>query len=152
MFESMLDRLKKTAGLVRPSAVRRLRDAGVLEPRTAVSAGLVTPWLIGRGPSFGIVSQMNAWALRSKPAIHDRLGTLSHAELDARANQLGRALTAAGIRPGSRIGILLRNGREFLESILACHKFGFVASPLNTWGQAPELKAIMADLDPDVLI
>src|SRR5439155_4602722 len=48
--------------------------------------------------------------------------------------------------------ILLRNGREFAESILAAQKIGVVACPLNTWARTKELRDSLESIDPRALV
>ena len=125
----------------RPSLIGTLRRAGAVEPRSIVSGAAALPRLMGRGSSLGIVSHIHARAFGHKPAIHDRQGTLTWAELDARANRLARGMTAKGVKPGARVAAVLRNGRELVEVLLATQKLGVAASPLNTWAKAAELRS-----------
>ncbi|MGH2711039.1 MAG: AMP-binding protein [Actinomycetota bacterium] len=125
----------------RPSPITTLRRAGALEPRSIAAGAGALPRLLGRGSSLGIVSHINARAFGHKPAIHDRRGTLTWAELDGRANQLARALSAKGVKPGDRVAALLRNGRELVEVFLATQKLGVAACPLNTWAKTAELRS-----------
>ncbi|MDP9341888.1 MAG: AMP-binding protein [Actinomycetota bacterium] len=91
-------------------------------------------------------------AVGSKPAIHDRHGTLTWRELDDRANRLANTLTGMGLRGGDRLAILLRNGREFAEAILAAQKIGVVACPLNTWAKTRELRDSLESVDAKALV
>jgi len=69
----------------------------------------------------------------------------SYAELDARANRVGHALLAQGIRPGDRVALLLGNGVEYVETYFALAKIGAVMVPLN-WRLVPdELAFIVGD-------
>jgi fatty-acyl-CoA synthase len=54
---------------------------------------------------------------------------LSYAQLRARAGRLAGALRARGVRPGDRVGVLLANGNEHLEVLLA--SFLLRAVPVN---------------------
>jgi fatty-acyl-CoA synthase len=99
------------------------------------------PRVLGRGASLGIVSHLHARSFGHKPALHDRQGTLTWAELDARANRLARGLAARGVKPGDRVAAVLRNGRELVEVFLATQKLGVGASPLNTWAKPAELRS-----------
>jgi fatty-acyl-CoA synthase len=140
------------AGLFTPSALSVLWRAGVVDPRQALALIATTPRLAGRGPSLGILSQINARSVGAKPAIHDRHGTLTWRELDARANRLARALLGMGVRPGEAVATLLRNGREIVEVLLAAQKAGLAFSPLNTWAAEPELRAALAGARPRVIV
>ena len=55
----------------------------------------------------------------------------THAELHERAARLAAALAAGGVRRGDRVALLLHNGFEFVESLLACHRLGAIAVPIN---------------------
>lgn len=144
--------LKQAAQFFHPHTLRELRKAGAMSPKAPLALAQVLPWLLGRGPSLGIVCQMNAIVLGDKPAIHDRNGTLSWKEVDERSNKALHLLQSHGIRPGGRIAMLLRNGREMVEVIFAAQKLGVVACPLNTWAKPKELKATLAQADPALLI
>jgi fatty-acyl-CoA synthase len=143
---------KALSEFARPHVFRQLRKAGAVSPWAPLAIGLSLPWLLGRGPSLGLVSQMNAIVLRSKPAIIDRHGTLSFAELDRNANRIARALARAGVGAGDVVALALRNGREFVEVALGAQKLGVVGCPLNTWARSPEIQAILGSIVPRVLV
>lgn len=151
-FERTVAGLRQVADFARPHTMRALRNAGALEPRGTVALVRTLPWLLGRGPSLGIVTQMNARTLADKPALHDRSGTLTFKELDQRVNRAAHALWACGARGGDRVATLLRNGRETVEVALGSQKHGIVACPLNTWAKPKELKATLSAADPAVLV
>ena len=67
-------------------------------------------------------------------------------------NRLVHALDALGVRPGDAVALLLRNGREFVETLFACQKAGVVAAPLNTWGKPAELRVSLDNVRPRVLV
>jgi acyl-CoA synthetase (AMP-forming)/AMP-acid ligase II len=52
-------------------------------------------------------------------------------ELHERSNRLSNGLLRMGIRKGDRVGMLLRNGVEFIEIDLALSQTGIVRVPLN---------------------
>jgi len=132
--------------------MRTLWDAGAMDARSPLVLGKALPWIVGRGPSLGVVSQMNAIAVGDKVAIHDRDGSETWAELDARANRVTHALQSSGIAPGDRVALLLRNGREMAELTLGAQKIGVVCCPLNTWAKPKELKVTLEQADPKVLV
>jgi O-succinylbenzoate-CoA ligase len=77
---------------------------------------------------------------------------LTYRELNERANRLANALLAAGIRKGERVGLLLMNSAEFMESYFALAKIGAVVVPLNWRLVADELEFILKDSATERLI
>jgi fatty-acyl-CoA synthase len=147
-----LEGLKQIAEVGHPRSVRRLIQAGALDLRAPLSITAAFPWLIGRGPSLGILSHMHAVGLRSKPALVDAAGSLTWSELDGAANAFARALQKVGIGPGDKVALLLRNGREMVQAIIATQKIGAIACPLNTWAKTKELKAVVGNIDPALIV
>jgi acyl-CoA synthetase (AMP-forming)/AMP-acid ligase II len=137
--------LRPVVELADPRTLARLHKAGTLTPLTPVAVGFSLPWLLGRGQSLGIVSQMNSVTVGAKPAIHDRHGMMTFRELDANANRVAQALRRLELSGGDRVGLLLRNGREFAEVVLGTQKTGIVACPFNTWSKPKELKSALED-------
>src|SRR5918992_764942 len=147
-----LKSLKQVAEFAHPRTLKQLRAAGALDPKGPLALARTLPWLVGRGASLGILSQVNAMVLPHKPALHDRNGTLTFKELDTRANRAARMLQAEGVSGGDRIALLLRNGREMIEIALGAQKIGVIACPLNTWAKTKELEATLGQADPKLLI
>ncbi len=85
------------------------------------SRRLVLPEAIGRGHR----------AHPGRPALVFGARALTHDELHARARRLAAVLAAADLGRGDRVALLLHNGFEFVESLLACHHLGAVAVPVN---------------------
>ena len=144
--------LRTLTELAQPATIRRLHSAGALGPATPLAMTAAAPWLLGRGPSLGVASQLNALQVGNKAAIYDRRGSITWRELDAAANRTGRALAAAGTKPGDRVAMLLRNGREFAQVLLAAQKHGFIACPLNTWARPKELGASLDNVTPSIIV
>jgi O-succinylbenzoate-CoA ligase len=72
-------------------------------------------------------------------------GRYTFRELNERCNAMANALVAAGIEKGERVGLLLMNSVEFMESYFALSKIGAVVVPLN-WRLVPdELEFILKD-------
>jgi fatty-acyl-CoA synthase len=95
---------------------------------------------------------MNAFTIGDRIAIHDREGSITWAGLDAESNRMARALQANGLHGGDKIALLLRNGREMVQAALAAQKAGIVVCPLNTWAKTKELKAVMTNVAPDLIV
>ena len=52
---------------------------------------------------------------------------LNFRELNARCNRVAHALRSAGVAPGERVGLLMMNSAEFIESFYAVAKVGTAA-------------------------
>jgi O-succinylbenzoate-CoA ligase len=77
---------------------------------------------------------------------------LTYRQLAERSHRVANALLADGIRPGDRVGLLLMNSAEFVESYFAIARIGAVIVPLN-WRLVPEeLAFILADSGTRALI
>ncbi len=86
------------------------------------------------------------------PAVVDAERTLSYPELDARCARLAGLLTRAGVEPGERVAVLLRNGSPYLESFFAAARLGALLVPVNNRLAPPEIARQLRDCTPRVLI
>jgi acyl-CoA synthetase (AMP-forming)/AMP-acid ligase II len=123
------------------------------QPRRAVAGARSLPWLLGRGPSLGVLAHLHARWRPEGTALIDRHGQLTWRQLDERVNRLAAVLEQdPNLPPGARVGVLLRNGREWVEAVLACQKVGRIVMPINTWGRAGEVGAILEREQPGMVI
>jgi acyl-CoA synthetase (AMP-forming)/AMP-acid ligase II len=79
--------------------------------------------------------------------------TRTYGELDRSSSALaGGLVRELGLKPGDRIAILDKNCPEYLDLVFALDKAGVVAAPLN-WRLTPrEVKAIIDDIKPVLLV
>lgn len=70
-------------------------------------------------------------------------GRATFAEFAERCDAIAGILSAAGLRPGDRIGILLPNGLRWLAATVGAQQAGLVAVPINTWYRATELAHVI---------
>jgi long-chain acyl-CoA synthetase len=77
---------------------------------------------------------------------------LTFGELDERSSRLARALAGLGVRRGDRVAYLDQNATEFWETMFAAAKLGAVMTPLNFRLSGLELRELLADAEPAVLI
>ena len=147
-----MNALRQMLELGHPRTIRTLAGAGVLDAKTPIAMARSFPWLIGRGPSLGILALMHGITLRDKTALHDRNGSETWGELDRRANRFANGLVDNGVKPGQRFAQLLRNGREMVESAVGAQKIGVVTCPLNTWAKTKELKVTLEQADPALIL
>ena len=77
---------------------------------------------------------------------------LTYTELNHRVNKLTHALRDMGVSHGERVGILLMNSIEFIETFFAVGKTGATLVPLN-WRLTPdELEFILKDSGTQTLV
>ena len=81
------------------------------------------------------------------PAIISPAGNRTFAELNARANQLVRALRAQGIRPGDGIALVCSNRPEFAEVFWAARRSGLRITAINCHLTGEEVAYIVNDCD-----
>ena len=87
-----------------------------------------------------------------RPAITLDDRTVTFGELDRTADQVARALAVAGLAPGDRVAVLLRNVPEFYALLFGAARAGVVLVALN-WRLAPlEVAAILDDAEPRLLV
>ncbi len=151
-MSALTDGLSQLRDMANPRVMKSLREAGAVSPRSPLAVAKALPWLIGRGPSMGIVAQMNSVTLQHKIAIYDRNGSVTWRELDLRSNQVAHTLRDLGLSGNDKIALLLRNGREIVEIILGAQKLGVVACPLNTWAKPKELQKTLEQAGASVLV
>jgi acyl-CoA synthetase (AMP-forming)/AMP-acid ligase II len=77
---------------------------------------------------------------------------LGYAEAERKSRTVAKQLVAAGVGKGTRVGILLPNGIEWVVSWLAATRVGALAVPLNTFQQPPELQQTLRHSDVALLI
>jgi acyl-CoA synthetase (AMP-forming)/AMP-acid ligase II len=85
-------------------------------------------------------------------ALVDDAGALTYADLWVATDGIGRALRARRVGPGSTIGILARNGRVFVLSVVAAAKVGADVVYLNTGFAGPQLADVIAHEGIDTLL
>jgi fatty-acyl-CoA synthase len=76
----------------------------------------------------------------------------TYVELHERVARVAGALAARGVGPGDRVALLLHNGLEFPETLLACFRLGAIAVPINFRLSQDEIDYIRADCGAAVLV
>lgn len=88
-----------------------------LDRETAAASGMIIAFHAAQSPD--------------RMAVISEAGDRTYAELNARANQLTRALRRAGLKAGDAVALLCSNRPEFVETIVACQRGGFRITPIN---------------------
>ena len=102
------------------------------------------------------IAEMLRWRARrhpSLPAVWFEGKSQGYGELDASSSQLAAGFVAKlGLAPGDRVAILDKNSAAYLELFFALDKAGLVAAPLN-WRLTPhEVKQIIDDIKPRLIV
>jgi fatty-acyl-CoA synthase len=79
-----------------------------------------------------------------RPGLVDELGTLTWRDLDQRADAFAAALQALPGGPPDVVGVMARNHRGFVESLIAANRIGADVLLLNTSFAGPALAEVVA--------
>ena len=77
---------------------------------------------------------------------------LTYAQAEAESAELARALLAAGVGKGARVGILFSNSPEYVTALFAITRIGALAVPISTFYQARELGWVLRHADVQLLL
>jgi fatty-acyl-CoA synthase len=94
---------------------------------------------------IGKVLAQRALITPDREALIFKNRTFTFQELNKRSNKTANALLELGVKQGDRIGLLMFNCNEFVETYFAASKIGAVLVPLNIRLAAPELDFILND-------
>jgi fatty-acyl-CoA synthase len=76
----------------------------------------------------------------------------TYADLRHQARRVAKALIAAGLGKGARVGVLMGNRPEAVAGLLGAPMTGAVAVPLSTFSPLPELEFLLRHADISVLL
>ncbi len=91
-------------------------------------------------------------AAADRTAIVTPARRLTYGELDERANRLARHLADRGLGPGDHVSLLLQNGTEYLEVMLAAFKLRAVPINVNYRYVERELAYLLDNSDSKVIV
>jgi acyl-CoA synthetase (AMP-forming)/AMP-acid ligase II len=77
---------------------------------------------------------------------------ISFRQVEAASRQLAKALLAAGVTKGTRVGIHLATGPEWVVAFVAVTRIGAIAMPFSTLYRPPELRTAMRIGDVAMLL
>src|SRR5262245_54260005 len=77
---------------------------------------------------------------------------VTYAELDRRAAGAARVLAERGVKSGDRVAIVIGNDPRFAIALLAVWRLGAVAAPLNPLLGRDDLRDILSDLSPRLVV
>lgn len=83
---------------------------------------------------------------------HHSRRVLDYRALNERGNRCANYLKDLGVHSGDRVAVLAYNSTDIIELLFACQKIGAIFVPLNWRLAASELRAIIEDCRPSVLV
>jgi|HigsolmetaAR206D_1030411.scaffolds.fasta_scaffold00826_9 acyl-CoA synthetase (AMP-forming)/AMP-acid ligase II len=79
-------------------------------------------------------------------------GRITFGDLDTRGNRAANALAGLGVRHGDRVAWCAAPSLHILDTFLGCARLGAALAPINPALSAGELAAVLAYLDPRLLV
>jgi len=125
------------------AALATLARAGILRPpRPDQAVGMAAAL------AFWGITPAGGYAMRAvreprRAAVIDPEGTLTNADVDRMTTALAAYLLEEGIEAGQPVGLLCRNDRSFVLSLVALVKVGATVVLLNTGSAAPEVAGVV---------
>ena len=77
---------------------------------------------------------------------------VTYTQMHDMAYRRARALVAAGLGPGSHVGIMMANCIEYIEYLMAVQLIGGMAVPINARYKATELAYVLENADIDLVV
>jgi fatty-acyl-CoA synthase len=143
---AILERLNKTAGIL--ATLARARVIAPMRPDRYVRMGAAVR---REGMTVTLGFAIAAQRCPDRPGLIDELGTLTWRELDQQSDALAAGLEGLLSKP-KVIGIMARNHRGFVESLIAVNRIGADVLLLNTSFAGPALAEVVAREEVDAVI
>ena len=102
-----------------------------------------------------VTDPLRWWAenIPDEPAIvFNGQNTVTYGELNRWTDCVAQLLVERGVRPGHRVGIVGVNSLEWCAGALGASKAGAIVAPYNHRLVANELRYLIANSDPSVLL
>ncbi|MDT0543515.1 non-ribosomal peptide synthetase [Streptomyces lonegramiae] len=123
----------------RAELIRHGRGESVAYPRDATLSGLFERQAARAPARIAVVG----------PGPDD---ALTYAELDARANQVARALRADGVGPGDRVAVMMERGPDLLVALMGVGKAGGAYVPVDPGYPRERIGFLLDDSRPAAIL
>jgi acyl-CoA synthetase (AMP-forming)/AMP-acid ligase II len=130
----------------------------VQEPETLVGPRLDQATGIGLLTLGGLLNELcerfpdNEALVFDDPLCGGATVRWTYGDLERQARRVAKALVAAGIGKGARVGVLMGNRPEAVACLFGAALAGAVEVPLSTFSSKPELSYMLAHADVSVLL
>ncbi|MFK7939701.1 MAG: MupA/Atu3671 family FMN-dependent luciferase-like monooxygenase [Roseovarius sp.] len=145
-FEHILGRLASAMTLAEACVMPQAEATTLLDTWNATACDIIGPDTIHAG------FEAQADKAPDAPALVFEDETLSYGQLDARANGLAATLQAAGVKPGSHVGLCVARGPLLLIGALAILKAGGAYVPLDPAYPPDRLAHYVSDSQASVIV
>lgn len=132
--------------------VKVLAETGILGPARPDRTARVVSTLLRGGTTPATAIKVAAIKHPDRTFLVDEAGSLTFSEVNERSTRLARGLARLGLGEGDSIGIMCRNHRGFIETMLAAGKLGSTALFLNTMFSGPQLAEVVEREGPKILV
>jgi acyl-CoA synthetase (AMP-forming)/AMP-acid ligase II len=143
----MASRIDQALGII-----GTLRRAGMIAPMRPDRYWKIAATMRGEGMGMTVGFASAAQRCPDRPGLVDELGTLTWRQLDERINALGAALQELPSGTPEVVGIMCRNHRGFVESVVAVNRIGSDVVLLNTSFAGPSLAEVVNREGVDAVI
>lgn len=143
----MASRLEDLRGVV-----STLRRAGMIAPMRPDRYVRVAVAMAREGIGFTSGFAGAAQRCPDRPGLIDELGTLTWRQLDERGDAFAAALQALPGGPPKVVGIMCRNHRGFIDTLLAANRVGADVLLLNTSFAGPALAEVVSREGVDAIV
>jgi len=121
-----------TSGSVAATAARALVYSGLLSPPAPLAVLRLIREVYRGGTNIYTLLAIAAARWPDRTAIIDDDGALSYRDLQAKTESLARELSFDGVGAGEAVGIMCRNGRNFVAAVFAAGLVGADVVLVNT--------------------
>ena len=121
-----------TTGSVITTGARALLSSGLLGPPSPIAAARLLREIYRGGTNLYTLLAISAARWPDRTAIIDDDGALSYREVRARTDGLANELVRNGVGPGQAVGVMCRNGRNFVTAVFAAASVGADVVLVNT--------------------
>ena len=96
--------------------------------------------------------ERHGFAVPDRPAFRFQGRTTTWRQLRDRVRGLADAMSRRGVSFGDRVGVLMGNRPEFMETVLAANRLGAIAVPLNFRLTGPEASYVLGNSGARLLV